>query len=84
MSANRNMTAAPKVEVLPLRRVRTDGGTQTRAAVDSEVIDEYAELLADDVELPPGVVFYDGKDYWLAETGGRGTGAGCRLSGGGA
>jgi hypothetical protein len=67
MSANRNMTAAPKVEVLPLRRVRTDGGTQTRAAVDSEVIDEYAELLADDVELPPGVVFYDGKDYWLAD-----------------
>jgi hypothetical protein len=57
----------PDVRELRLRDVRTDGGTQTRASINGDVLEEYAELLADGTEFPPGVVFYDGKDYWLAD-----------------
>ena len=67
MSAMRGTAAKPDVRELRLRSVRTDGGTQTRAAINGDALAEYTELLADGVILPPGVVFYDGADYWLAD-----------------
>lgn len=48
-------------------KVRTDGGTQPRAAVYQNVIDEYAEALSGGAIFPPVVVYYDGSDYWLAD-----------------
>ncbi len=49
---------------LPLTKIRTDGGTQSRAVLD----DDYAAELALDVDaLPPATVYYDGRDYWLAD-----------------
>lgn len=50
-----------------LNEIRIDGGTQARAKMSEETIHNYANALKDGVEFPPVVVFYDGKDYWLAD-----------------
>lgn len=50
-----------------LANIRTDGGTQPRAALSPEVIGEYAEALEAGALFPPVVVFYDGSEYWLAD-----------------
>jgi hypothetical protein len=47
--------------------LRTDGGTQVRAAIDRERVQTYAEKYAAGTKLPAPVVFYDGTDYWLAD-----------------
>jgi len=55
------------VTELPINRIRLDGGTQPRAAINEEYV---AQLMADleaDVKLPPVDVFHDGTDYWLAD-----------------
>lgn len=52
---------------LSLSSIRTDGGTQPRAALDHIVIEEYAELMRAGVSFPAVTVFYDGKSYWLAD-----------------
>ncbi len=51
---------------LPISKVRRDGGTQPRAQLDTATIQEYAEDMARGDVFPPGVVFDDGTDYWLA------------------
>lgn len=58
-----------EVKELPLDRVRTDGGTQMRAALNEGFVDELVASMRESAEpeLPPGVVFYDGTDYWLAD-----------------
>jgi hypothetical protein len=53
--------------LLPLADVRLDGGTQSRAELNADAIAEYAEKYADGLAMPPVVVFYDGKSYWLAD-----------------
>ena len=52
---------------LALATIRLDGGTQPRAALRVDVIDEYTELMKAGVDLPPVTVFFDGTDYWLAD-----------------
>ena len=52
---------------LALSMIRTDGGTQPRAGLNSEVVDEYAEAMTSGVEFPTVTVFYDGTDYWLTD-----------------
>lgn len=52
---------------LPLDKVLTDGGTQARAALNEDVVAEYAEAIIGGADLPPVVVFQDGKKYWLAD-----------------
>ncbi len=47
--------------------IRTDGGTQMRAAINEETVEEYAAKYASGVKLPPPVVFFDGEDHWLAD-----------------
>jgi hypothetical protein len=54
-------------ELVPLAEIRRDGGTQSRAALDQDVVAEYAERYTDGRALPPIVVFYDGEAYWLAD-----------------
>ena len=53
--------------MLLLASLRTDGGTQPRAALSPEVIGEYAEDLEAGALFPPVVVFHDGSEYWLAD-----------------
>jgi len=54
-------------DYIEVSRVRTDGGTQPRAALYQNVIDDYAEALKGGAKFPPVVLFYDGTDYWLAD-----------------
>lgn len=51
---------------LKLSQVRRDGGTQSRAEVKSDTINQYAEALQEGAVFPPVVVFHDGTHYWLA------------------
>jgi len=52
---------------LPLASIRIDGSTQPRAELDQDLVDEYATAMQEGAGFPPGVVFYDGQDHWLAD-----------------
>lgn len=52
---------------IALERIRRDGGTQPRAAIDYGIVEEYAQAMGDGAVFPPVVVFFDGTDYWLAD-----------------
>ena len=54
---------------LNIEQIRIDGGTQSRAVLNQEIIHEYSHLFKDNLEdiLPPIKVFFDGKDHWLAD-----------------
>ena len=54
-------------KTLPMDVVRIDGGTQSRCRISQEMVDQYAESMADGAAFPPGVAFFDGSDYWLAD-----------------
>lgn len=53
--------------MLDLNLIRTDGLTQSRAKLNEDVVAEYAELYRAGVQFPPVIVFFDGKDRWLAD-----------------
>jgi hypothetical protein len=52
---------------LNLGVIRIDGGTQPRAELRQDVVEDYAELMRAGAAFPPVSVFYDGQDYWLAD-----------------
>lgn len=52
---------------MKLSLIRLDGGTQLRAEVDQDTVNEYAEAVKSGDKFPALDVFHDGKDYWLAE-----------------
>ena len=54
-------------EILPIASIRVDGGTQPRAVLDFDAIEDYAEAMSARVKFPPVAVFYDGDNYWLAD-----------------
>lgn len=53
--------------LLEVSKVRADGGTQSRAATDAEVVNDYADAMTSGATFPPIIVFFDGSDYWLAD-----------------
>ncbi|BBU58530.1 hypothetical protein KU6B_47950 [Mameliella alba] len=54
--------------MIELAKIRTDGGTQSRAAINEETVADYAEAMADpNTVFPAVVVYFDGRDYWLAD-----------------
>lgn len=53
--------------MLPIAKIRRDGGTQIRVEFNETTADEFAEMLMDGREFPPVTVFFDGDDYWLAD-----------------
>ena len=54
--------------MIEVSKVRVDGGTQSRAAINEATVAEYAEAMADpNTVFPPIVVYFDGRDYWLAD-----------------
>ena len=63
----RSYAQAGNNALVPLREIRTDGGTQARAKLDEAKVEEYAEALGAGAIFPPVVVFYDGSAYWLAD-----------------
>ncbi|WJW70320.1 RsmD family RNA methyltransferase (plasmid) [Candidatus Chlorohelix allophototropha] len=52
---------------IDLDKIRTDGGSQTRASLNEFAIGEYALALQNGDNFPPIVIFFDGSDYWLAD-----------------
>jgi predicted transcriptional regulator len=54
-------------EAISISSIRADGGTQMRSSIDPETVLRYSEHIRDGAEFPPITVFYDGKDYWLAD-----------------
>jgi transposase-like protein len=54
-------------QILPIAGLRVDGGTQPRAVLDFEAIEDYAEAMSAGVKFPPVAAFYDGDSYWLAD-----------------
>ena len=55
------------IENVEIAKIRRDGGTQPRAALDEATIGEYAEAIQAGAEFPPVDVFNDGERLWLAD-----------------
>jgi hypothetical protein len=55
------------IEILPLKKIRLDGGTQARERLNDQAVKDYIESYAKGDRLPPPVCFHDGKHYWLAD-----------------
>lgn len=54
-------------KTLNIKTIRIDGGTQSRAEINSATVAEYGEALKEGITFPPVTVFFDGTDYWLAD-----------------
>lgn len=52
---------------LDINKIRLDGGTQPRAELRYDIIDDYAEEMRGGAVFPAVTVFFDGSDYWLAD-----------------
>lgn len=63
----REQESMPELTTLAIQQIRTDGGTQSRAANNQEVVKEYTEAILAGVAMPALIVFFDGKDHWLAD-----------------
>lgn len=61
------MTTFVAEKTLPMDVIRIDGGTQSRSRIHEDVVVDYAQKMAEGAEFPPGVAFFDGKEYWLAD-----------------
>jgi hypothetical protein len=57
----------PNAARVPIDRIRDDGGTQSRAALDGTTLGDYRDALSAGANFPPCVVFYDGAIYWMAD-----------------
>ncbi|UJB73084.1 ParB-like nuclease domain-containing protein (plasmid) [Acaryochloris sp. 'Moss Beach'] len=55
------------IESIEIAKIRMDGGTQPRSKLYEEVVADYAEDMKQGATFPPVVIYYDGKDYWLAD-----------------
>ena len=55
------------MKTLKLSEIRIDGGTQSRVAIDNELIKDYAYALTEGAHFPAAVVFFDGADNWLVD-----------------
>lgn len=58
------------IEMLSIDNIKTNGGSQMRAELNQDTVEEYAASFKETRQwgnFPPVVVFYDGKDYWLAD-----------------
>ena len=52
---------------LPVASVRTDGGTQARAGINQQTVEDYTQAMVAGAVFPPVVVFQDTEHYWLAD-----------------
>lgn len=56
-----------QITKVQLDQIITDAGTQARAALNEDVVAEYAEAIIAGVDMPPVTVFHDGKRHILAD-----------------
>jgi DNA-binding CsgD family transcriptional regulator len=50
-----------------LNQVAFDAGTQIRAAIDQQVVSDYADAMTSGATFPPIVLFHDGNQHYLAD-----------------
>jgi ParB-like chromosome segregation protein Spo0J len=55
------------LKTIPLDAINISGGTQSRLKIDEDYVEEIYEKMKDDVEYLPVTIFFDGKEYWLAD-----------------
>lgn len=55
------------IKTILLSAIEIDGNTQSRVAINQEVVTHYADLMRDETIFPPVIVFSDGIRYWLAD-----------------
>lgn len=53
--------------MLAVAKIRTDGGTQIRAAMDEATVARYVATLSEGGGFQSIIVYYDGADHWLAD-----------------
>ncbi|MFC3207194.1 DNA N-6-adenine-methyltransferase [Aquamicrobium soli] len=54
-------------DLVPIDKINISGGTQSRATLDQDTINDYRDALQAGATFPPVTVFYDGSHYWLAD-----------------
>jgi len=54
-------------QMLDIAKIRIDGDTQPRLAIDQMIVSEYAEALEAGAEFPPVQVVSDGAAHWLVD-----------------
>lgn len=52
---------------IKLDAIAFDAGTQIRAAIDQQVVSDYAEAMTSGATFPPIVLFHDGNKHYLAD-----------------
>ncbi|UJB72794.1 ParB N-terminal domain-containing protein (plasmid) [Acaryochloris sp. 'Moss Beach'] len=60
-------TSESSIQSIAISKIRMDGGTQPRAQLFSEVVDEYYENMQQGATFPPVIIYFDGEEYWLAD-----------------
>lgn len=55
------------MSLVRLDAVAFDAGTQIRAAIDQQVVADYAEAMTNGATFPPIVLFHDGNQHYLAD-----------------
>jgi len=63
----KSMTTFVAEKTLSIDALRIDGGTQSRSRIYENVVSDYALQMSEGAVFPPGVAFFDGKEYWLAD-----------------
>jgi ParB-like chromosome segregation protein Spo0J len=54
-------------QMLDIAKIKIDGDTQPRMAIDQNVVAEYADLLESGTTFPPVQVVSDGAVFWLVD-----------------
>ena len=54
-------------QTVPVEKIRVDGGTQLRAAIDDATVRDYAEAIAAGGKFPRVVLYQDGIQLWLGD-----------------
>ena len=61
------MTATLITCQLETNLIKIDGATQSRAALNWAIVQEYSEAMRSGSMFPPVDVYHDGENYWLAD-----------------
>jgi hypothetical protein len=56
-----------EAQFIALGLICRDAALQPRAAIQPDLIDDYASALLDGAQFPPVTLFHDGEVYWLAD-----------------
>jgi DNA-binding NarL/FixJ family response regulator len=55
------------VKLVSLSEISVDSGTQIRAAIDQQVVADYAEAMTNGAQFPPVVLFHDGNTHHVGD-----------------